>query len=127
MLKSSSSRRPEVIVEFLLDDELLFLAVRNIGDAPATRVRVRLEPSIRGLGGQLDVGGLALLRRLEFLGPGREIRALVDSLASYLERQEPRAVSATVSYADPRGRRYRATIRHDLAVFSGLPVAVRRS
>jgi hypothetical protein len=120
-------RRPDVIVEFLLDDELLFLAVRNIGDAPATRVRVRLEPSIRGLGGQLDVGSLALLRRLEFLGPGREIRALVDSLASYFNRPEPRAVSANVSYADPRGRRYRGTIRHDLAVFGGLPAAIRRS
>jgi hypothetical protein len=126
-MASASRRRPEVIVEFLLDDELLFLAVRNIGDAPAMRVRVRLEPSIRGLAGQLDVGGLALLRQLEFLGPGREIRALVDSLASYLERQEPRSVSATVSYADPGGRRYRAIIRHDLAVFSDLPAAVRRS
>lgn len=126
-MAKASRRRPEVIVEFLLEDELLFLTVRNIGDAPATRVRVRLEPSIRGLGGQLDVGGLALLRQLEFLGPGREIRAFVDSLASYLERQEPRAVSATVSYADPRGRRYRVTIRHDLAVFSSLPAVVRRS
>ena len=126
-MANASRRRPEVIVEFLLEDELLFLAVRNIGDAPATRVRVRLEPSIRGLGGQLDVGGLALLRQLEFLGPGREIRAFVDSLAAYLERQEPRAVSATVSYADPGGRRYRATIRHDLAVFGSLPAVVRRS
>jgi hypothetical protein len=70
-------------VEFLLEEGCLLLAVRNIGAAPAMRVRVRLEPAIRDLTGRVEIGELALLRRLEFLGPGREIRALVDSLASY--------------------------------------------
>src|SRR5436309_13504148 len=104
-MASASRRRPEVIVEFLLDDELLFLAVRNIGDAPAMRVRVRPEPSIRVLAGQLDVGRLALLRQLEMLGPGRQIRPLIDRGPYYLAPQDPRAGAATAPHDDPAAPR----------------------
>lgn len=117
--------RPRVIVDFEVDpDDSLMVVVRNAGDLPAARVRVRFHPSFRGQGGELDVPGLALFHRLSFLAPGREIRALVDPLAHYLGRsepEEPRVVHALIRYRDLRGRRFRTRIRHDLGIWEDLP------
>jgi hypothetical protein len=73
------------------------------------------------LGGTLRVPGLALFERLRFLGPGRELRALVDVLSSYFGRSEPEVVDAVVTYSDDAGRQYRRRLSHDLGVFRDLP------
>ena len=51
--------RPEVIVEFLFDDGLLFLSVRNIGEKPAVNVSVRFSKKLIGFDGK-DISALAL-------------------------------------------------------------------
>ena len=79
---------PLVIVDVLFEDGLLFLAVRNISSRPAYHVQARFRPSP---GGIRRASRLALFRRLAFLGPGREIRALLDSAAGYFARDEPTA------------------------------------
>jgi hypothetical protein len=87
-------------------------------------VRVRFDPTFRGLGGRLEVPRLALFRRLEFLGPGGVIRALVDPLHSYFTREsprEPRVIRVRIEYRDGRGRRYLARLRHDLSIWEELP------
>jgi hypothetical protein len=116
--------RPRVIVDFEVEDDALLVAVRNIGAEPAAAVRVRFEPTFRGLGGTVEIPRLALFRRLSFLAPGRTIRALVDPLAAWLARTEPaepRIIRADVAYRDSAGRRYRTRIRHDLGIWQDLP------
>jgi hypothetical protein len=117
--------RPRVIVDFEVDDDdTLMIVVRNIGDLPATRVRVRFNPTFRGMGGEVEIPGLALFHRLGFLAPGRSIRALVDPVARYLGRsepEEPRVILVSIRYGDQHGRRYRSRIRHDLGIWEDLP------
>jgi len=116
--------RPRVIVDFEVEDDALHLAVRNIGDEPAARVRVTFDPGFRGLGGTVEIPRLALFRRLSFLAPGRSIRAFVDRLDAWLGRcdpQEPRTIRVTVTYVDARRRRFRTRIRHDLRIWEDLP------
>ena len=45
------SGRPEVIVDVIFEDGLLFLAVSNIGDRPALDVRTTFNRKLVGLGG----------------------------------------------------------------------------
>jgi hypothetical protein len=113
-------RRPEVVLDVVFDDGLLFLAVANIGTAPALGVSCRFRRKLRGLGGTQDVSKLPLFRHVSFLGPGREIRTLLDSSAAYFARGEPTELSVTTSYADGSGRTYRTTVEHDLAIYRDL-------
>jgi hypothetical protein len=124
----AGSGRPQVIVDFEVDDDSLFVVLRNIGTQPAAGVRVLFSPSFRGLGGTVEIPSLALFRRLAFLAPGRDIRALVDPLGTWLGRSEPaepRVIRASVAYRDAAGRRYRTRIRHDLSIWEDLPRPLR--
>ena len=124
LVRRSSANRPNVIVEFDVDRDVLFVVVRNIGVLPAAHVRIAFDPAFHGLGGAVEIPRLALFRRLDFLGPAREIRALVDPLHAWLGREkpaEPRVIGVRIAYRDGAGRRYRARLRHDLGVWEDLP------
>ena len=109
-----------VIVDVVFEDGLLFLVVRNIGDAPARRVSVRFDRALPGVGGRVDVGTLALFRNIEFLAPRRSIRTFLDTAASWFARGAPTRFAAQVSYHDASGRRRTATVAHDLEIYRDL-------
>jgi hypothetical protein len=116
-IKAMMEPRPDVIVDFLFEDGMLFVAVQNIGPEPALRVQVAFEPSFKGLGGTAAIPELPLFRNIEFLAPSRSIRTLIDSSASYFARQEAEQIAATISYTDRSGQKFSCTIRHDLAIY----------
>ena len=109
--------RPDVIVDFIFEEGLLFVAVANIGSQPAQRVHVAFDPPFKGLGGTASIPELALFRNIEFLAPSRSIRTLLDSSAAYFARREPEQVTATISYCDRSGQEFSSTIQHDLAIY----------
>ena len=111
--------RSNVVLDFLFEDGLLFVALANIGDAPATDVAVEFDKPIRGADG-LELAEMALFRRLAFLAPRREIVAFVDSSAAYFARGEPAEVTATIRWSE-QGESRTARIRHDLGVYRDLP------
>ena len=112
--------RPDVIVDFLFEDGMLFVAVQNIGSEPALRVHVAFDPAFKGLGGTASIPELPLFRNIEFLAPARSIRTLLDSSAAYFARQEPEQITVTTSYADRKGHKFSCKIRHDLSIYRDL-------
>jgi hypothetical protein len=118
--------RPDVILDVLFEDGLLFLALRNIGTRPALAVSTEFGRPLSGLGGTKDVAALPLFRRLEFLAPGREIRTLLDSSASWFARRQRTKITAQVAYPDAGGERYETTVKHDLAVYREVAYVTRR-
>ena len=113
-------RRPEVLVEFLFDRGLLFIAINNIGERAALNVSVNFDQKFTGLGGSREISKLALFRSLQFLGPQREVVTFLDSSASYFRRKQPVDISALISYQDADSRQYEEIIRHNLEVFREL-------
>jgi hypothetical protein len=109
--------RPDVIIDFLFEDGLLFVAIQNIGSQPAQRVHVAFDPPFKGLGGTVPIPEMPLFRNIEFLAPARSIRTLLDSSAAYFARHEPEQITATVSYCDRAGQNFSCTIVHDLAIY----------
>ena len=122
---AKSEPRPDVIIEFLFDQGLLHLALRNIGDRPAIAVSVKFDKKIVGLGGLKDISTLPVFRQLEFLGPSREIIVFVDQTHSYFARKQPGKISARISYSDSEKQKYVVTINHDLEIYRELPYLVR--
>jgi len=106
-----------VILDVIFEDGLLFLAVQNLGDAPARRVSVRFDRALPGSGGRIDVAALALFRNIEFLAPRKSIRTFLDTTASWFARAAPTRFAARVTYVDAAGRRRSATVAHDLEIY----------
>lgn len=117
---AAPSVRPDVIVDFSVDRGLLFVLVHNIGGASAYQVVTRFDQPFNGLGGRKDLSRLALFKSLLFLPPGKQISQLVDHLDAYFQRDEPTLLTATLTYADRDGRRYKDVVPHDLSIYRDL-------
>ena len=68
-LKEFFCKKPEVIVDFIFDDGLLYIAVKNIGALPAYKVSTRFDKEIIGVAGEKKISDLALFKCIEFLPP----------------------------------------------------------
>src|ERR1700681_1317279 len=101
---------PDVIVDFVFEDGMLFVAGQNIGSQPAQRVHVAFDPPFKGLGGTASIPELPLFRNIEFLAPSRSIRTLLDSSAAYFARKEPEQITAAISYCDRSGHQFSSKI-----------------
>ncbi len=113
-------READVIVDVVFADGLLFLEVVNLGEQPAHRVRVRFDPPFRGVGGTRKASSLSLFRRLDFLAPGKRIRAFLDRSDVYFARGEPTRIDVKVSWLTDEGARRARALRHDLEVYRDL-------
>jgi hypothetical protein len=109
--------RPDVILDVVFEDGLLFLALRNIGSRPALAISTEFGRPLLGLGGTKEVSALPLFKRLEFLAPGREIRTLLDSSASWFRRRQATKIAARIAYRDEEGGHYTTSVKHDLTVY----------
>jgi hypothetical protein len=123
--ESEAVPRPEMIFDFEFEDGVLFISLRNIGGRPAHDVRTNVEPRISGLGGRMVLSDLPVLREIPFFAPGKCIRFLFDSSASYFARGEPSRISARITWSDQEGNEYAAVIRHDLEIYRTLTWRVR--
>jgi hypothetical protein len=124
---STDARETDVIVDFVFEEGVLYVAVANIGERPAMKVSCRFEPGFRGLGGSVEISRLPLFRNIEYLAPRKEIRTLVDSSAAYFARKEPTKLQVTVTYRDELGTRHQTAIAHDLGIYRDLAYVVPES
>ncbi len=114
--KPSESSRPDVIVDFIFDEGLLFVAISNLSDQPAYKVSVKFDCRIYGFGGK-DICALPLFGNIEFLAPHKTITTFLDSSGSYFSSGGPTKISARIAYRDFQGTKTVATIRHDLEIY----------
>ena len=119
-LKDVLCRKPEVIVDFIFDDGLLYIAVKNIGAPPAFKISTQFDQEFRGVAGEKLISDLALFKCIEFLPPQKEIRTFLDSSAAYFDRNEPAMISTRISYQDSRKRRYVNKIDHNLEIYKDI-------
>ena len=108
------------MIDFLFEDGLFFISVRNIGRKPAYKVSTRFDRPLYGIGGAREISALPLFKCIETLPPGREIKAFLDTSASYFSRNGPTLISAEVCYQDAHGGTLSSTIRHNLEIYKDI-------
>ncbi len=114
--KRAELSEPDVIVDFIFDDGLFFIAISNLSDRPAYKVSVKFDCRIYGFGGK-DICALPLFGNIEFLAPHKTITTFLDSSGSYFSNGGPTKILARVAYHDFLGTKKVATIRHDLEIY----------
>ena len=108
-----------VVVDIVFESGLLYLELANLSDRPALNVNCRFDPALADLQGR-DVSELPLFRHVEFLGPRRSIRTLLDSTHGYFARKAPARVAVMVEYERPGEVRRSTNLAHDLEIFRDL-------
>jgi hypothetical protein len=117
MIAPKAAPRPEVVVDFSVEDGLLNVILKNIGASSAYRVRTAFDKPFHGLGGAKCISALRLFREVPFMPPDKEFCQYVDLLASFAKRKEPLRLKASVDYLDRDGNRYQETMAHDLRIY----------
>jgi hypothetical protein len=108
-----------VVVDVVFEQGLLYLELANLSERPALNVSCRFDPPLVDLQGR-DVSKLALFRHVEYLGPGRRIRTLLDSSAGYFARESATSFTVAVEHEPPEGPRQQTKVTHDLEIFRDL-------
>ena len=112
-----------VVVDVVVEDDVLFLELANLADRPALDVRCSFDRALVDIQGR-DVSELRVFRRVEFLGPRRRVRTLLDSVPGYFGRRGPRRVAVTVEYHRPGAPRCETKVTHDLELYRELAYRV---
>jgi len=116
-MNPSLAPRPEVVVDFAVEDGLLNVSLNNIGGSSAYRVRTSFDKPFHGLGGEKCISTMRCFREVSFMPPGKEFCQYVDLLVNYARRKEPLRIKATVRYLDRDSNRYLETMAHDLRIY----------
>lgn len=114
---SRSESQPEVILDFIFENGLFFIAIKNISASPARDVSVQFDKKFTGVEGTRDISGLPLFRKIPFLAPQKEIVVFLDTSASYFRRRQPTNIQATITYKDTSGAPHKAVVKHDLRIY----------
>ena len=112
-----------VIVDVVFEDGVLYVELANLAHRPALNVTCSFDPPLVDVEGR-DVSELRLFRRVEFLGPGRRVRTLLDSVAGYFEREAATRVAVAVEYERPGEARRATRVTHDLELYRELAYRV---
>lgn len=121
---AAGERTPEVVLDFEYSGGLLYISIENVGTSAAHGVSVKFDKEIAGVEGAKKISSLNMFRNLEFLPPGKKIRAFVDNLQSYLARKQPMVIRASVTYRGKDGSEFVDKMTHDLSIYRDLPEAV---
>ena len=108
---------PDVIVDFIFDQGLLFISVKNISINPVYRVSVKFDRKLYGINGTKEISALPLFKNIEFMPPQKEITTFMDTSISYFSRKYPTKIAVKISYFDFSGNKYSHTIKHDLEIY----------
>jgi hypothetical protein len=115
-----NERQPTVIVDFIFDDGLFFIAIKNISASPAYDVSVTFNKKFTGVEGTKDICALPLFRNIPFLAPQKEIVAFLDSSASYFRRHQPTDLRVTINFKGASGVAGKCVVRHNLNIYKEL-------
>lgn len=108
---------PEVILDFIFENGLLYISIKNIGAKPAYKVSTKFDKTIVGVEGKKTISELPLFKCIEFLPPDKEIKTFLDKSVSYFSRNEPTTISTQIRYENYRGKKYLNTIKHNLEIY----------
>jgi hypothetical protein len=108
-----------VVVDVVLEDGVLYLELANLSDRPALNVACSFEPPLVDVQGR-EVSELRVFRRVEFLGPQRRLRTLLDSVPGYFSRKGASRFTVAVQYERPGAARSELKVTHDLDLYREL-------
>jgi hypothetical protein len=118
--KKTKTGRGQIIVDFEVDAEMVFVVIKNIGQVPVFSLKIKPSAAIIGLEGKTDITNLSIFEEISYLAPGKEIKIFVDSYESFFRNLKDWLISFTLNYKDERDEWHKSKITHNLEIYSDL-------
>lgn len=118
--RGAADSRPYVILDFIFDRGLFFIALRNIGKRSAFNVSVHFDKDFKGVEGKKEVSKMLMFKNLDFMPPDKEIVTFLDSSSAYFSRGEPTKIETVITFQNYEGRKYEFKFSYDLGVYKEL-------
>ncbi len=94
--KKTKSGKGQIIVDFEIDAEMVFIVVKNSGQSPLFSLKIKPSAAILGLEGKTDIAKLSIFEEISYLAPGKEIKIFVDSYESFFRNLKDWLISFTI-------------------------------
>lgn len=116
---------PEVLVDFVFQDGLFFITIRNLNPEPVYHVSIQFTPDIRGGWAPKTISEIPVFQRIDVLAPDKVITIFLDTAAQYFARNEPTRIEVTVTHHNFIGQATTSTITHNLDIYRYIPYVSR--
>ncbi len=115
----------DVYVDFIFDDGLFFILIKNYSDNPVFNVSVKFNKKITGVSGLKEITSINLFRNIEFLPPKKEIKTFLDSSESFFRRKQPTKIVTEIIFNDVQNHQHKIIIKHDLEIYRDIGYAFK--
>ena len=117
----------DVYVDFIFDDGLIFILIKNNGSNPVFNVSVKFSSRLTGVNGLKEITSINLFKNIEFLAPQKEIRTFLDTSESYFNRKQPTKITTDIFYRDIQNKIHEVVIKHDLEIYKDIGYIIKKN
>jgi hypothetical protein len=125
--KAVNNNSFDVYIDFIFEDGIIFIAIRNNSDNPVFNVKVKFNSRFTGVNGMKEISSINLFRNIEFLAPQKEIRTFLDSSESYFNRKQPTTITAHIFYKDIQRKDNEIVVKHDLEIYRDIGYIIKNN
>jgi hypothetical protein len=116
----------DVYTDFIFDDGLFFIMIKNNSSNPVFNVRIKFNSRILGINGSKEITSLNLFKNIEFLAPQKEIKTFLDTSESYFSRKQPTKITTEICYKDIQSKDHQVVIKHDLEIYRDIGFVIKK-
>lgn len=124
-MPSERTLDPDVILDVVFEDGLLFFELSNRASVPVRKVVTVFRKPVIAPDGVTDITSLNVFTKTEFLAPGKTIRVFVDSVSSYFARRQPNFIHVAITWKQ-EAKTMTTQISHDIRIYRDLPYVTGR-
>ena len=114
---------PNVVVDFDLEEGLLFFRIENASDYEASQIKISSNRNIYALQKRKTLNKLPIFNNLLYLPPRKEIKIFVDQIDSFFRYNKTPHYRFKINYKDVTGKQaFAKSIFHNLDIYKDLPI-----
>lgn len=112
---------PNVLLDVVFEDGLLFLVLKNFADVPAYNVVTKFDQVLLGVNETVKISDLELFKKITYMAPRKEFRVFLDVAQSYFHRKSVlNSFTASITWEDHDRQRHATKITHNLLIYKDL-------
>lgn len=112
---------PNVIVDFEIENEIVYLRILNHSDAEAIDILLRPNKIIYGIDKKQRINNLNIFQGIRYLAPRKEIRIVINQIDHFFLLNTKPFYRFTISFKNSFGKKNKKTTYHDLNIYRDLP------
>lgn len=114
--KVTDNKTPEIILDFVYENNLLYIVIENIGDSVANNVSIDFDKKILGLNKEKIISEMRIFKNISMIPPNKRFKIFVDTFSSYVKNKQPLVFVSKITYYKKQ-RRFDDLIKHDLTIY----------